>query len=57
MNPTAVGMFVVGAIAIAAAAVFILGTEGLFDTKQEFVTYFQTTAMVSTRGPTSKLEV
>lgn len=41
VNPTAVGVFVVGAISIAAASVFIFGTEGLFDTKKDIVTYFQ----------------
>lgn len=40
-NPTSVGIFVCGAIIMAIAAIVMLGTEGLFDRKETFVSYFK----------------
>ncbi|MEM8955217.1 MAG: MlaD family protein [Verrucomicrobiota bacterium] len=43
-NPTAVGIFVSGAVIFVITAVILLGTGGLFETKERFLVYFQTAA-------------
>lgn len=54
-NPTAVGFFVTGAILIALASVVLLGTEGLFDRKVRFITYFQQDANGLNEGADVKI--
>ena len=44
VNPTAVGLFVTGAIVLLMAGLFVLGSSEYFETKRKFVIYFRSSA-------------
>ncbi len=40
-NPAAIGTFIVGAVVLLVAAVLLFGSADLFDSKEEFIAYFE----------------
>ncbi len=54
-NPTAVGLFVCGAIFLGVMVIVMVGTEGMFDRKETFVAYFKTNANGLNEGSDVKI--